>query len=49
MTIEWVVKKYSTYLKTSSGLVEFQVSEKMAPEEFLNFRKIFTPAYTPYL
>ena len=27
----------------SSGSVEFQVFEKTAPEEFVIFRKIFTP------
>ena len=26
-------------------MVEFQVSEKATPEEFVIFRKIFTPAY----
>ena len=47
MAIERVVEKYlrySNYSKLPSfRLVEFDISEKMAPEEFSLFCKIFTP------
>ena len=46
MAIGRVVEKYLRYINFSElpcfGLVEFYVSEKMAPEEFSLFREIFT-------
>ena len=47
-----MVEKYLRYSNDSklpvSGLVEFNVSEKKAPEEFSLFHKIFTPVYFFY-
>ena len=38
--------RYSNYSELPSfGLVEFYVAEKMAPEEFSLFHKIFTPDF----
>jgi hypothetical protein len=48
MAIARVIENYVMYLNYSElpsfGMVEFYVSEKMVPEEFSLFHKIFTPA-----